>query len=88
MQDLTFPNPDLVKIDVQGSELDVIKGAQATLNYTKYLIVEIQHTDFNQGAPKVDSVLPFIESMHNNSWECIAHRFSDNGPDADYCFKT
>jgi FkbM family methyltransferase len=78
-----YPYPDLVKIDVQGAELDVIKGALNVLSHTKYLIVELQFTDYNLNAPKVDITKPFIESL---GWECIAEKFSDNGPDADYCF--
>ena len=79
-----FPVPDLVKIDVQGAETDVIKGALETFKSAKYLIVEMQCVDYNRGAPKVDVTLPFIESL---GWKCIARKFSDNGADADYCFQ-
>jgi len=79
-----FPLPDLVKIDVQGSELDVINGGLETLKHAKYLIVELQHTDYNQGAPKADVSLPYIESL---GFQCISKKFADNGADADYCFK-
>ena len=78
-----FPLPDLVKIDVQGAELDIIKGAINTFKSAKYLIVEMQNVEYNRGAPNVNVTLPFIESL---GWKCIAHKFSDNGPDADYCF--
>jgi hypothetical protein len=27
-----------------------------------------------------------IDYLKNKGWECIAHKFSNNGPDADYCF--
>lgn len=79
-----FPAPDLVKIDVQGCELDILRGALRTLQSAQYLIVEMQDTNYNDGAPKVDVTMPFIESL---GWTCIARKFSDNGPDADYCFK-
>jgi hypothetical protein len=79
-----FPLPDLIKIDVQGCEMDIIKGALETLRSAQYLIVELQDTNYNDGAPKADVTLPFIESL---GWTCIARKFSDNGPDADYCFR-
>lgn len=79
-----FPQPDLIKIDVQGAEKDIIKGALKTLQNVQYLIVEMQSVDYNRGAPKVFETKPFIESL---GWECIAEKFSDNGPDADYCFR-
>lgn len=76
--------PDLVKIDVQGAELDIIRGGLNTLKHAEYLIAEMQDTNYNDGAPKADTSLPYIESL---GWECIAPKFCDNGPDADYCFR-
>ncbi len=78
-----FPLPDLVKIDVQGAEIDLILGGLNTLNYAKRMIVELQKVDYNDGAPKADKSLPFIESL---GWKCDAPLFQDNGPDGDYSF--
>ena len=79
-----YPYPDLIKIDVQGAELDIIKGASNVLSHTKYLIVELQHVNYNDGAPLYNETITYLESI---GWECIAEKFSDNGPDADYCFR-
>jgi hypothetical protein len=79
-----FPKPDLIKIDVQGAEIDVIKGATETFKNAKYMIVELQHTDYNQGAWKAHESLPFIESL---GWKCIAPLFSRTDVDGDYCFE-
>lgn len=78
-----IPLPDLVKIDVQGAEKDVLEGGWQTINTAKQLIVEMQHTEYNEGAPHVDETLPWIE---NHGWNCIAHLFNNNGPDGDYGF--
>jgi FkbM family methyltransferase len=78
-----FPAPDLVKIDVQGCEYDIISGGKNNILNVKHLIVELQDTNYNDGAPKADITLPFIESL---GFKCIAPKFSDNGPDADYGF--
>lgn len=78
-----FPLPDLVKIDVQGAEYDVIKGGIETISNATYLIVEMQNVHYNKDAPLVSETKPYIESL---GWKCIAEKFSDNGPDADYCF--
>ena len=55
-----FPLPDVIKIDVQGAELDVLKGANMCLNHTKILIVEAQHEDYNDGSPQYEEVLEWI----------------------------
>jgi FkbM family methyltransferase len=79
-----FLLPDLIKIDVQGAELDIIKGGLDVINNAKYLIVELQDTQYNRGAPLAATTIKFLE---DNDWELIAPKFCDNGPDADYCFK-
>jgi len=78
-----FPPPDLIKIDVQGCEVDILRGATETLKSVKDLIVELQHMEYNQGAPQVQQSLPFIESL---GFKCVAPMFAYNGPDADYHF--
>ena len=78
-----FPPPDLVKIDVQGSEIDILKGAVKTLRNAKDLIVELQHECYNEGAPLAAESVPFIESM---GWKCVTPLFCNNGPDGDYHF--
>lgn len=78
-----FPLPDFVKIDVQGAEMDVIKGGLQTLGNAQHMIVEMQKVQYNEGAPLVDVTLPFIENL---GWKCVAPLFCDNGPDGDYGF--
>lgn len=78
-----FPLPDFVKIDVQGAELDILKGGIETLGNAKRLIVELQHKEYNEGAKLVDESLPIIESM---GWKCDCPLFQNNGPDGDYSF--
>lgn len=78
-----FPYPDLIKIDVQGAELDILRGAIKVLSKCKYLIVELQDVYYNEGAPLAHVTIQYLREQ---GWDCIAHKFSDNGPDGDYCF--
>ena len=75
--------PDLVKIDVQGAELDILKGGINVINHAKYLIIELQHLEYNRGAPLSRVTIDFL---NNNGWEIVEEKFSNNGPDADYLF--
>ena len=42
---------DLIKIDVQGSEYDIILGGQKTLERTEYVIMELSLIEYNENAP-------------------------------------
>jgi FkbM family methyltransferase len=84
VQKQKWPKPDLVKIDVQGSELDVVRGAFKTLSETSHLIVEMQHEECNIGAHTVMDTLPQIEQI---GFKCIAPKFCNNGPAAFYGFE-
>lgn len=60
---MMLPYPDLIKMDVQGAELDILKGAEKCLSHATDLILELQHVEYNQGAPKVDEVIDYLRSI-------------------------
>lgn len=62
-QQRQFPMPDLIKIDVQGAEVDVLKGAYKCISNAKHMIVEIQDIEYNVGAGLAKDTIPFIESL-------------------------
>jgi len=78
-----YPLPDLVKIDVQGSEIDILNGGQDIIKYAEYLIVELQSVEYNEGAILAPDSIKILEKL---GWELV-ECFCSNGPDADYCFK-
>lgn len=79
-----FPQPDLIKMDVQGAEYDILIGAKNTLKGCKHLILELQKVPYNKGAPLKDSVIEYLDSI---GFKLISGPFCDNGPDGDYHFK-
>jgi FkbM family methyltransferase len=48
---------DLVKIDVQGAELDILNGGKKTIKRSKYLLLEVSTLQYNIGAPLMDQVI-------------------------------
>jgi FkbM family methyltransferase len=79
-----FPYPDLIKIDTQGSEIDIINGSMNALKNTKYLIVELQHMKYNDGACLSHQSINLIENL---GFKCIAEKFNETPVDGDYCFE-
>lgn len=78
-----FPAPDLIKIDVQGAELDVLRGAEKTLESCQHIIVELQHKEYNKGAPHFSKVVEYLDSR---GFALIGNRFVATPVDGDYHF--
>ena len=82
VKDKGFKPANLIKIDVQGSELDVLLGAKEVIASCSDVVVELRHTPYNEGAPEAPEVIRFLEGMgFVNKGE-----FYNNGPDGDYHF--
>lgn len=59
---------DLIKIDTQGSELDILKGGLNFLNKTKYIIIETSVKEYNIGAPFETEVIEFMKINNFNNF--------------------
>jgi len=55
---------DLIKMDVQGSELDIIKGALPIVKNTDFLLLELQLAEYNKGAPRIEEVISFLKNIN------------------------
>jgi len=77
-----LPLPDLIKMDIQGSELDVLLGGSIAVNNAKAIILELPHVEYNLGAADKDTIIAHMDSLGFYSVGC----FSNNGPDGDYYF--
>jgi FkbM family methyltransferase len=74
-----LPPPDLVKIDVQGAELEVLAGATETLRAAGALIVEVSFVDYNKGGPLVAEVIAAIDRLGFKCVDlCEVHRNARN----------
>lgn len=78
-----FPLPDMIKIDTQGAEMDILKGATETLKSCKHLILELQRVEFNVGAPLREEVIKYVESL---GFKLVKRFTSDAIVDADHHF--
>jgi len=54
---------DLIKMDVQGSELDIINGAIPIIEDTRFLILELGILEYNQGAPLIGEVIEKLNKL-------------------------
>jgi FkbM family methyltransferase len=54
---------DVIKIDVQGAELDVINGGKSILERAVYVIIEVSLVPYNTGAPLADVIVRRMEDF-------------------------
>ncbi len=57
---VNFPAPNFIKIDVQGAEIEVLKGATNAMKTAEVLVAEMSLVDYNEGAPLVHDVMSFL----------------------------
>lgn len=55
---------DMLYIDVQGAELDVLKGAQKFLGKADFVFAEVSHGGLYEGDTSVLSIIKFLEEQH------------------------
>lgn len=78
-----WPKPGLVKIDVQGAELLILVGAEKTLSECQDIIIEMQHQEYNLGAPHKNVVMEYLDEM---GFELVNQVHIGN-VDGDYHFR-
>jgi FkbM family methyltransferase len=54
---------DLIKIDTQGSELDIISGGFELCSKAKGILLEVSLTQYNENAPLYDEVIQFMDNF-------------------------
>ena len=54
---------DLIKMDVQGAELDIIQGSPGMIHNAKYLWLELQPHNYNIGAPSAGKVIGYLHEI-------------------------
>jgi FkbM family methyltransferase len=59
------PAPQLIKLYVQGYELEVLRGAQKAPSTAEVVLMEVSLIDINKGAPLFHEVIAF---MHTNGF--------------------
>jgi len=68
MSEKKLLGPILMKIDVQGFELEVLKGSSSTLKKTKYIIIEVSNDEIYFKQPLSNEIIKYLNS---NNFEII-----------------
>jgi FkbM family methyltransferase len=53
---------ELIKLDTQGSELDILSGGVRLCKKAKYMVLEVSYVPLNEGAPEYDEVISYMKN--------------------------
>ena len=67
---------DMIKIDTQGSEIDIIRGGSSVVKQTKFVCLEISLTEYNENAPLKDEVMSFMNTQNFLPVELVEEHFA------------
>lgn len=62
IEEHNLPLPQFLKIDTQGSELDILAGAEKVIQHTDLVYLECPIIEFNYQAPSISDYLNFMSS--------------------------
>ena len=54
---------DLIKVDTQGSELDILKGGKNLVSRASAIILEVSYIEYNEGAPSQQETLDYMKEI-------------------------
>lgn len=91
LDDLHFPAYDLIKLDVQGAELDILKGGKDYIKKTtpRYLLLETSVQQYNHGAPLAGEVISYLSKRNYKISDIIdaAYDLNDKLLQVDFLFE-
>ena len=79
LNDMEFNvNFDFIKLDTQGSELDILKGGDKLVECAKYILLEASIKPYNENAPLFNDIVEYLSSKEFVDYTIIEdHYWSD-----------
>jgi len=71
LTDKQLSGPYLIKVDVQGAELDVLVGAKQALFEAEVVVLEVSLFEFMKGAPQFYDVVSFMKNNDFVAYDII-----------------
>lgn len=59
-----LPLPNFIKIDTQGSEIDILKGTKKSLTNCNLIYLETPIIEYNSGAPSLNESIDYLKSIN------------------------
>jgi FkbM family methyltransferase len=76
VDELKWPLPDFIKLDTQGSELDILRGGPNVLAHARGLQIECNLQRYNEGAPMLSEIVAFAEAAGFRIYDIAQFHFN------------
>jgi FkbM family methyltransferase len=70
--------PDFIKIDTQGSELDILSGAESIIKDVKIIYCECPIVQYNLGSPNIQEYLDFFKNLNFVPVTILENHYMEN----------
>jgi len=70
---------DFIKIDTQGSELDILRGGKEIVQKAQYVLLEVSIEEYNSNAPLYDEVISYMNSIGFDDNQVIEEHKNNQG---------
>jgi FkbM family methyltransferase len=88
LDDVVSKTYDLIKLDTQGSELDIMRGAVKTVDAAKYVLIETSLIEYNENAPLKEEIFKYMDSIGFKPVELVEnHYMQDKLIQEDWIFE-
>jgi len=71
---------EFIKMDTQGSELDIIRGGMKTIEQAKHIQIETTLIEYNKGSPLKDDVVEFMDNLGFKQNEKVEVHYKEHNP--------
>lgn len=75
----SFPYPDFLKLDTQGSELLILSGAPKCLEHSQVILLEVSLHNYNEKAPLIFDFLKFMDEKGFITFDIAALNYLEYG---------
>ena len=73
-----IPFPDFLKIDTQGSELDILKGSKESISQCSLIYLECPIVEYNLNAPSLKEYVDYLNSINFIPYDiCEIHKIDN-----------
>jgi FkbM family methyltransferase len=87
IQEKNLPMPDFIKLDTQGAELDILRGAEKALSHATLVYLECPFLAYNVGAPKFQDYIDYFDEHGFYPIDiCEKHYFAGALVQGDFLF--